>query len=96
MQDLPRRIRDVILASHHLRHRHEGIVDHDGEVVGGETVRAQDHRVADDVGVDGDAPADQIVEAHLADGRDAESHRGGLPRRDARSRLGDGDRAAPS
>ena len=34
-QQLPRRVRDVILAADHMRHLHQRIVDDDGEVVGG-------------------------------------------------------------
>ena len=51
-QDLPRRIRDVILAADHVRDLHQRIVDDDGEVVGGAAVGADDHRIADDVGVE--------------------------------------------
>ncbi len=49
-KDLPRRVRDVILAANHVRHLHQGIVDDDGEVVGGNPVGSNQHRIADNVG----------------------------------------------
>ena len=48
-QHLPRRVRDVVLAAHHMRDRHPRVVDDDGEVVGGTAVGADDDRIADDV-----------------------------------------------
>ena len=66
-QQLPRRIRDVILASHHMRHPHQPIVDDDREVVGGIAVGTQQHLVADDVGVKADVSAHQIGERDSRD-----------------------------
>ena len=45
-----------------MRHRHQRIVDDDGEVVGGRAVGAHDDRIADDVGVKPDVAADRVRE----------------------------------
>ena len=65
-QHLPRRVRDVILAADHMRHLHQRIVDDDGEVVGRHAVGADDHRIADDVGVEADVAADDVGEHDVA------------------------------
>ena len=46
-QNLLRRVRDVIVAAHHVRDRHLHIVGHDRQVIGGMAVRAQDDEVFD-------------------------------------------------
>ncbi len=60
-QDLPRRIRDVILAADHVRHLHQRIVDHDGEVVLRPAVGAHDDEIADDLGAEDDLAAHEIL-----------------------------------
>ena len=48
-QNLPRRVRQVIFPSNHVRDFHQRIVHDDGEVVGGRTVRPEKDGIADDV-----------------------------------------------
>ena len=64
-QHLSRRVRDVILPADHMRNLHQRIVDHDGEVVGRPAVGSDEHRIADDLGVEGDLAADEILERDL-------------------------------
>ena len=61
-KNLARRVRNVIFTADHVRHLHQRIVDDDGEVVGGNAVRADQHRVADHIGVKRNLAADDVVE----------------------------------
>ena len=61
-QQLTRGVRNVILATDHVRHLHQRIVDHDGEVVGGPAVGSHQHRIADDLGVERHLAAHQVGE----------------------------------
>ena len=85
-QQLPRRIRDVILAPDDVRNLHQHVVDHDGEVVGGVPVGSQEHRIADHRRVEVDGPADEVVEHDLPSVGDPEPDHGplagGTPPRD--------------
>ena len=65
-QDLLRRVRDVIVAAHHVRDLHLHIVGHDGEVIGRMAVRSQDDEVFDVRAVELDRAVDEIVEARRA------------------------------
>ena len=62
-QDLLRRVRDVIVAAHHMRDPHLHIVGHDREVIGRQAVGADDDEVLDDGAVEFDRAVDEIVEA---------------------------------
>ena len=95
-QPLPGRVRHVVLAAHHVGHPHQPIVDHDGEVVGRPAFRSEDHEVADDVGVPGDAAAHAIVEDDLATGGHTETDGRRLARGATPFRLGAGNLAAAS
>ena len=46
-QDLLGRVRDVIVAANHVRNRHLDVVGHDGEVIGGMTVRSENDEILD-------------------------------------------------
>ena len=61
-ENLARRVRNVILTADHVRHLHQRIVDDDREVVGGNAVRPDEHRIADHIGVKRDLAADDVVE----------------------------------
>ena len=95
-QDLPRRVRQMVLAPHHVADLHQRIVDDDGEVVGGEAVGAEDDRIADDVGAEGDRTAHEIDKGHLAALRHAEADGRRLAARDAALRVAGGKPAAAS
>ena len=90
-QNLPRRVRDVILAADHVRHLHQRIVDDDGEVVGGRAVGADDDGIADDVGVKADVAADGVGEHDVAVVGHAEADGRTLAGRDARRAPARGD-----
>src|SRR5204863_124400 len=60
-QNLAWRVRDVILAAHHVRHAHQSVIYHHGKVVGGIPVRTQDDLIADNVGVKADIAEDGSV-----------------------------------
>ncbi len=64
-QHLPWRVRDVIFTADHVRHLHQRIVDHDGEVVLGTPVGSDEHRIADHVRVERHFAADEIVEGDV-------------------------------
>jgi hypothetical protein len=64
-QQLPRRVRDVILAADHMRDLHQRIVDDHGEVVLRAAVGADDDGIADYLGVENHLAADEIVELDL-------------------------------
>ena len=80
-QHLPRRVRDVILAADHVRDLHQRIVHDHGEVVGGAAVGADQHRIADHVGAEGDLAADEILERDVDVLGHAEADDGALARR---------------
>ena len=61
-QQLPRRVRHVVLAADHVRDLHQRVVDDDREVVGGAAVGPDDHRVADDLACERDAAAHEVLE----------------------------------
>ena len=81
-QELPRRIRNVILASKHVRDRHQRIVDDDREVVRGRAAGSHDHGIADDIGLESHLAADGIGEDHLAMLGHEKPDRGPLARSD--------------
>ena len=83
-QNLPRRVRDVVLASDDMRHFHQGIVDDDREVVRGMSVSAHDDRIADDFRVEPHLAAHEVGEDHFLVGRDAKADGGMLAGVDAR------------
>ena len=70
-----------------MRHVHQRIVDHHGEVVGGRPVRADDDRIADDVDGKPDVAAHDVLEDDVVVVRHAEADRGPLAAGDARLRL---------
>ena len=86
-EQLPRRVRDVILASDHIRHLHQRIVDHDGEVVGGVAIGADDDRIADHICVEPDVAPHGVGEHDVAAFGHAEPDRRPLAGRDSRRRL---------
>jgi hypothetical protein len=65
-QDLLRRVRDVIVAAHHVRDRHVDVVAHDGELVRRLPVGSHDHEVLDRRVIDRDLTVHAIVERRLA------------------------------
>ena len=62
------RVRDVIVAAHHVRDLHVDVVDDDRQVIGGLAVRPQDHEVFDVRIVECDRAVDEIVERGLPAG----------------------------
>ena len=86
-QDLTRRVRNVILAADHMRHPHQRIVHDDREVVRRVAVGADDHRIADDVGLKAHLAADEVGEGDVAILRHAKADRRPLAAGDARRRL---------
>src|SRR3954463_9540271 len=93
-QNLTRRIRQMILAPDHLRHLHQGIVDHHREVVRGCAVAAKDDRIADDVPRESHLAADDIREHDVASLRYPEADGRLLAAIDPRLRLLERDLAA--
>src|SRR5262249_2675158 len=73
---------------------HQRIVDDDREVVGRVTVGADDHRIADDIGLEPHVAAHEVGEDDVGPRRDAKADRGTLAGRDARLRLLDAETAA--
>ena len=65
-QDLLRRVRDVIVAPHHMRDLHLHIVGHDGELIGRMAVGAQEDEVFDVRAVELDRAVHEVVEARRA------------------------------
>ena len=61
---LLRRVRDVVVATHHMRDLHLHIVRHHGKVIRRLAIRAQDHEVLDVHAVERDGPMDEILELH--------------------------------
>ena len=86
-QNLPRRVRDVILAADHMRDLHQRIVHDHGEVVRRRAVGANDHRIADHLGLKTDLAADGVGEDDLASLGHAKADRRPLARRNARAGL---------
>src|SRR5947199_8318988 len=86
-QDLPRRVRDVILTTDHMRNFHQRIVDNDGEVVRRMSVCADDDRVADDISGEPQFAANGIHKGHVAALGYAEANRGVFASGYARLRL---------
>jgi len=60
------RVRDVIVATHHMRNPHRHIIGDDREVIGRVAVGAQDDEVFDVRVVETDRAADQVFEARGA------------------------------
>ena len=58
----------MILAADDVRDLHRRVVDDAGEVVGRQTVRAQQHEIADDLGIELHVAAHPVVEAHRGGG----------------------------
>ena len=67
----------MIVAANHVRNRHLDVVGHDGEVIGGLTVRSEDDEILDLSALNLDDPVDQVVESHRALG---DSHPNGARR----------------
>src|SRR5487761_1442429 len=59
--ELPRGIRDVVIAAGHMRDPHQMIVDDYGVIVSGIAVRPDEHRIADDLAWKAGRPVNQIV-----------------------------------
>src|SRR5487761_506897 len=59
--ELPRGIRDVVIAADHMRDLHQMIVDDYGVIVSGIAVRPDEHRIADDLAWKAGRPVNQIV-----------------------------------
>ena len=93
-QDLPRGIRNVVLAPHDVRNLHQRIVDDHGVVVGGDAFGTNEHRIAEHVGVESNLSAHEIVPDDLAVVRNAEPNGRGLAVLSAPSRLVGRDVAA--
>jgi hypothetical protein len=92
-QDLFRRVRDVIVAAHHVRHLHHHVVHDDREVVRGMAVGSQHHEVFDGRIVEVDRSVDEIVKRRAAIGHE-ESDRAWLAGGFASLDLGGRQRAA--
>ena len=65
-QDLLGGVGDMVVPAQHVRDLHEGVVDHDREVVGGDAVGLHDDEVVELVVLEGDGAMDQVVEDGLA------------------------------
>src|SRR6185369_17777399 len=65
-EQLPRRIRNVIFATNHMADLHEGVINHDGEVVRRNAAGAHEDEIADDIGHERHASANEIIEGDLA------------------------------
>ena len=86
-QNLPGRIRNVILSPNHVRHFHQRIVDDDGEVVRGMAIGADDDGIANHVGLEPDVAAHRVGEHDVALFRHAKADGRTLAGRDARLGL---------
>ena len=93
-QDLPRRVRDVVFAAHHVRHVHQRIVDDHGEVVRRVAVRPDEDGIPDDLGPEPHVAAHEIGKDDLALVGNLEADDGRLARVDPRVRLGCADATA--
>jgi hypothetical protein len=69
------RVRDVVVASHHVCNPHLHIVRDDRQVVGGLPIRAQDDEVLDVRAVEGNRPVHEIRKTRVAF-RNAKANRG--------------------
>ena len=65
-EDLAGRVVDVVVASQHVGDTHEGIVDHDGEIVGGRVVAPVYDEVVKLLGLKGDPAAHHVVKGNGA------------------------------
>ena len=83
-QQLTRRVRQMILASDHVRDLHQRIVYDDRKVVGRPAVGPEDHGVADHLPREADGAAHDVIERDLLDLRDAKPDRGRLAGRSRR------------
>ena len=69
----------MVLPPHHMCHVHQRIVDHDGEVVGGRAVGADDDRIADDVDGKPDVAPHHVLEDDVVVVGHPEANRRPLP-----------------
>jgi len=60
-EDVLRRVRQMIVATRDVRDLHVDIVDDDREVIRRMVVRAQQHEVVDQIGVEVDVAANEVV-----------------------------------
>src|SRR5581483_2303381 len=74
-RNLPRRIREMVVAANDMRDAHEGVIHDHREVVRGIAVRAEDDQVVEYRIVELDAAFDQIVDNRLAGLRRLEPER---------------------
>ena len=65
-ENLPRRVREVIVASDDVGDLHVGIVDHGGEIVGGSAVAAHQHEVIHGAGREDRLAAHRVVNDDVA------------------------------
>src|SRR6266542_342827 len=86
-QDLPGRVRDVVLAADHMRDLHQRVVDDDSEVVLRPPVGPDDDRIAELLRVERDIAAHDVVECDLRAVGDLEPNHGALARFHAPARL---------
>ncbi len=70
----------ILVAAHHVGDAHQVVVDHVGEVVGGQAVRLDQHVVVQRVAVHLHVAVDHVVEARLALGGDVLADDPGLAR----------------
>ncbi len=87
-QQLPRRIREVIVTPQHQCHAHQGIIERIREKERGSTVRTADHKITDVVGRETLLAMDQIRKGNHTTGRYAEADRCCEPSRFAFGTLG--------
>jgi hypothetical protein len=78
-KQLPRRVRNVILAPDHMRNLHQRIVDNDGKVIRRVPVGAYKHGITDDFAAERDVAANDIVECDVDAGRHLEANDRMLP-----------------
>jgi hypothetical protein len=74
-----RRVVQVLLPAQHVGHAHRLVVDHHGEVVGGEAVALQDHEVVQVLLAELDLAEHRVAHPHRLLGH-AEAHHVGLAR----------------
>ncbi len=93
--DLPGSVRKVVITPDDMGDLHGDVVDHRREVIGGRSVRADDHEVVERVGREGHRSSDGVVEHDIAPGlRHRDTPYVGLTRGDARRGRGRAERAA--
>ena len=75
---LPRSVREMVVAANHVGDLHFRVVDGDREVVEHRTVAARDHEVVEEAVLEPDLTPDRVLDNRLALVRDPQPDRGSL------------------